>query len=87
MYLTTIVAIQAAIPERLIPAAIVVCSTLIFALFVMSLGVCVFSSEQNGPATVTNNRRLWLLLKGFAFSLICFWALFFNAVIRGMFSV
>jgi hypothetical protein len=85
MYLTTIVAIQAAIPKQQISAAILVCSILIFILFTLALGVCVFSSEQNGLTFGTNNRRLTLLLQGFVFATVCFWALFFNAILRGMF--
>jgi len=86
MYLTTVIAIQLAIPMHHIPTAILVCSGLIFAFFIMSVFACVFTSEQNGPTTFANNRRLTILLRGLGFTLICFWALFFNSMIRGMFT-
>ena len=83
LYLTAIIAIQLAIPLKGIPMAILVCSGLIFALFAMSVIACVTSETPEG-FKIENNRRLMLMLRALTFTLVCFWALFFNSMIRGM---
>ena len=86
LWFTTIMAIQFAVTKPLLPYAIVSCAILIFVFFILAIGTCVISSEHDGPAIIKYHKRLAFLVRGLVLSLLCFWALFFNSIIRDMIS-